>query len=108
MPKSLKITLPILIEADDYHEFSQIKKTFNQIIKDTDNPKKEAVSFEEIGFFGGYYNAVFFPTSKPFNKENIEGHYAEFLKTLPKSVLEEILEFAEETQKSANKKPKKK
>lgn len=108
MTKSLQINLPITIKADDYHEFSQIKKTFNQIIKDTDNPKKEAVSFEEVGFFGGYYNAVFFPTSKPFNKENIEGYYSEFLKTLPKSVQEEILEFSEETKKAADKKPKKK
>lgn len=61
---SVKIPEYWMQSADDYHEFKTIIYYYNKIgIK---------VKYEEVGFYGGSYNAVFWIGKKPINfiKEN--------------------------------------
>lgn len=65
----MKIKLPIILRADDYHEFSNISDALNSVLIHESN--KEAVKFQEIGYLNGDYHAIFFDSAKSVNDLDI-------------------------------------
>ena len=61
-----EINLPMVVEANDYHEFQTVKDNFNMLLKKESLREKCLVNFEEIGFddASGTYKAVFFDATK--------------------------------------------
>lgn len=68
----MEIKLPIVLEARDYHSFTEYKDLLNKVLKSSHESKsvKEAVDFIEIGCSRDYF-AYFYDTSFKLDNNQI-------------------------------------
>ena len=66
----MKINLPLIVSAEDYHEFDEHLKLLNKVLL-PDNPldKKEKLKEFELGNYGSLYHAVIHTGEAPTDVE---------------------------------------
>ncbi len=68
----MKIKLPVILHADDYHEFASNLELVNRIaLPDNKGESKQKLNFAECGFYEGEYHAVLYEGKKPTAAETI-------------------------------------